>query len=208
MSTILIPSNTLRDAKRLFSRLRHTRSKLPVLTHLLVTADLQGIRLAATDLDHWLELQVSDDSMEPISFLLPPAAMDNACRADKGSLVAFTASGGRRSHLVGLSLVQGGIEVSSVHPTPDPLEFPARPAVEGETFEAPPATLQSLATVAVCASSDSSRQILNGVLFTPEERGQLVATDGRRLACTPAAVPPHSFVLPNLAVSILAVTMQ
>jgi len=44
-------SNTLRQAKRLFSRLKHLRCKLPVVTHLLLTADEKGIRLAATDLE-------------------------------------------------------------------------------------------------------------------------------------------------------------
>jgi DNA polymerase III sliding clamp (beta) subunit (PCNA family) len=95
MSPILIPSNTLRDAKRLFGRLKHLRSTLPVLRQLLLTAGPDGIRLAATDLDHWLETTVCDDSYEPQRFLLPPEAMDAACRADRGSLVAFTASGAR-----------------------------------------------------------------------------------------------------------------
>ena len=72
MSTILIPSNTLRGAKKLFGRLKHLRSKLPVLRHLLLTADDQGIRLAATDLDHWLETKVCDDGYEPLRFLIPP----------------------------------------------------------------------------------------------------------------------------------------
>ena len=51
MSTIHIPSNTLRDAKRLFGRLKHLRCKLPVLNHLLLTAGQDGIQLAASLID-------------------------------------------------------------------------------------------------------------------------------------------------------------
>jgi DNA polymerase III sliding clamp (beta) subunit (PCNA family) len=57
--------------------------------------------------------------------------------------------------------------------------------------------------MAGCASADTTRQILNGVFFTPEDGGRLVATDGKRLACCPATVPSKSFVLPVAACHIL-----
>ncbi len=203
MSTILIPSNTLRDAKKLFSRLKHLRCKLPMLRHLLLTADPEGIRLAATDLDHWLETSISDDGCEPLSFLIPPEAMEAACRADKGTLVSFTPCGGKRSRELRLTLQTGGIESTSVYPTLDAKEFPERPETMGTVTAVPPATMEGLAHVAGCASTDTTRHILNGVLFTPEDGGRLAATDGRRLACCPATVPPQSFVLPNGACHIL-----
>ena len=203
MSTILISSNTLRGAKKLFGRMKHLRCTLPVLRHLLLTADHNGIRLGATDLDHWLETSISDDGYEPLRFLIPPEAMEAACRADRGSIVAFTAFGGRRSRDLGLTIQSGGIEATSVYPTLDPKEFPERPETTGAVTAVPPATLQGLADIAGCASTDTTRQILNGVLFTPEDGGRLVATDGRRLACCPANVPPQEFVLPVAACHIL-----
>jgi DNA polymerase-3 subunit beta len=203
MTTILLSSNILREAKRLFAKLRHQRRTLPVLTHILLSAGPNGVFLAVCDLDHWLETRVSDDGYEPLRFLIPPAAMDTACRADRGSIVAFTSYGGRRSGEIGLVAIQGGIEATSLHPTLDPKEFPEKPAVIGKDFTVPPATIQNLSVVAGCASKDSTRQTLNGVYFTPEDGGRLVATDGRLLACCPAVVPPHDFVLPNLAVGVL-----
>jgi DNA polymerase III sliding clamp (beta) subunit (PCNA family) len=203
MPTILIPSNTLRDAKKLFGRMKHLRCKLPVLRHLLLTADHNGIHLAATDLDHWLESRISDDGYEPLRFLIPPEAMEAACRADRGSIVAFTSFGGRRSRDLGLTIQSGGIEATSVYPTLDPKEFPERPETMGAVTAVPPATLLGLAHVAGCASTDTTRAILNGVFFTPEDGGRLVATDGRRLACCPASVPPQDFVLPVAACHIL-----
>jgi len=203
MSTILIPSNTLRGAKKLFGRMKHLRCTLPVLRHLLLTADANGIRLAATDLDHWLETRVCDDGCEPLRFLIPPDAMQAACRADKGTQVSFTPCGGKRSREIRLILKSGGIEATSVYPTLDPKEFPERPETIGAVTAVPPSTLEGLAHVAGCASTDATRQILNGVLFTPEDGGRLVATDGRRLACCPATVPAQAFVLPVVACHIL-----
>ncbi len=203
MSTIHIPSNTLRDAKRLFSRLKHLRCKLPVLNHLLLTAGQNGIELAATDLDLWLETRISDLPTEYACFLIPPAAMEAACRADKGTQVSFTPTGGNRSRELRLTLTSGGIPSTSVYPTLDPSELPSRPHTIGIATEVPPATLRGLADIAGCASTDTTRQILNGVLFTPEDGGRLVATDGKRLACCPATVPSQSFVLPVAACHIL-----
>jgi DNA polymerase III subunit beta len=206
MSTTPIPTNSLREAKRLFGKLRHRRFTLPVLTHVLLTSGPGGVFLAVTDLDHWLEIRVSDEGFEPQRFLIPPDAMDAACRADRGSLARFTPAGGKRSTVIRLATSQGGIEAGSVHPTLDPGEFPERPVIAGEETTLPPATLANLAVVSGCASKDPTRLILNGVFFTPGDGGLLVATDGRRLACCPAVVPPHEFVLPGLAVAVLEQT--
>lgn len=203
MSPILIPSNTLRDAKRLFGRLKHLRCKLPVLQHLMLTAGQNGIQLAATDLDQWLETQVSDQPAEYACFLIPPAAMDAACRADKGTDVTFAVRGGKRSPEIRLTIRCGGITATSDHPTLDPSGLPSRPPMIGTVTELPPTTLEGLSVVAGCASSDTTRQILNGVYFTPEDGGRLVATDGKRLACCPAVVPPQEFCLPIAACHIL-----
>ena len=203
MSTILIPSNTLRETKRLFGKLRYRRMTLPVLNHILLTADHQGIRLTVTDLDHWIETRVSDNHHDHARFLIPPDAMDAACRADHGSLVSFTAFGGKRSKDIGMLIHQGGIEATSVHPTLDPKEFPERPDLKGDASTLPPDTIRNIAIVAGCASNDRTRHILNGVRFTPEDGGQLVATNGKLLAVSPAEVPPHAFVLPNIAAAVL-----
>lgn len=198
-----IPSNTLRDAKRLFGRLKHLRCTLPVLRHVLLTAGPDGIRLAVSDLDHWLETRVCDDAFEPLHFLIPPDAMEAACRADRGTIVVFTAHGGRRSRDLGLTIQSGGIEATSVYPALDPKEFPERPETIGSDTVVPPATLEALAHIAASASTDNTRYILNGVLFTPDDGGRVVATDGRRLACCPANVPPQAFILPNGTCHIL-----
>ena len=141
--------------------------------------------------------------MNRCRFLIPPDAMEAACRADKGTLVSFTPCGGKRNRELRLIIQSGGIEATSVYPMLDAKDFPERPETMGDVTTVPPATLQGLADIAGCASSDTTRHILNGVLFTPEDGGRLVATDGKRLACCPATVPSQSFVLPVAACHIL-----
>ena len=174
-----------------------------MLNHLLLTAGDNGIQLAATDLDQWLETQISDQPTHYACFLIPPSAMDAACRADKGTKVTIVSTGSKKSSELRLTTQCGGITTTSVYPTLDPSELPSRPSTIGTVTELPPATLQGLASVAGCASTDITRQILNGVLFTPEDGGTIVATDGRRLGCCPATVPQQAFVLPNIACLIL-----
>jgi DNA polymerase III subunit beta len=83
-------------------------------------------------------------------------------------------------------------------------DFPTRPTLKGAATVLPTQTFKMLAVVATCASSDQTRQILNGVYFTPDDGGMLVATDGRRLAGAPAWVSTvGSFILPSVAVHIL-----
>jgi DNA polymerase III sliding clamp (beta) subunit (PCNA family) len=129
--------------------------------------------------------------------------MEAACRADKGTQVSFTPTGGKRSRELRLTLTSGGIPSTSVYPTLEPSELPSRPLTIGTTTDLPSSTMEGLSHVAGCASSDTSRHVLNGVFFTPEDGGRLVATDGKRLACCPATVPSQSFVLPSAACYIL-----
>ena len=127
--------------------------------------------------------------------------------ADKNTTIHVTCKGPLKRRELRVVLVSGGISVESSHPTIDVSVLPARPVLEekeGEEVLIPVKTMESLAIISGCASTDATRYVLNGVLFTPDEGGRLVATDGKRLGCTPAVVPPASFILPNQAVSVLA----
>jgi len=201
-----LPSDFLRDAKRLLGRIRYTRSPVPIQTHILASLDARGITLAVSDGERWLETR-TDAPPEPCeaeAFLIPVEAMAAALRADKGTGVTFAARGPRKRRELHLRAVCGGIAVESVHPTLDTGEFPARPAIGGTCTSVPARTMESLAVVAGCASTEPTRPELNGVLFTPDEGGRLIATDGRLLANTPAVVPSQKFILPNAAAHVLA----
>jgi DNA polymerase-3 subunit beta len=201
-----IPSNFLRESSKLLSRIRHPRTTLPVLTHILATLDATGITLAITDLDRWLEtrMNTTPGPYEPESFLIPPDAMKAMKQADKHTDIKITCKDPIKRRELRLVMACGGITVESRHLTLEVSELPLRPVMDSQEILIPARTIESLAIVAGCASNDATRYVLNGVLFTPEDGGRLVATDGRRLACAPAEVPPTPFILPNQTVSVLA----
>jgi DNA polymerase-3 subunit beta len=201
-----IPSNFLRESSKLLSRIRHPRTTLPVLTHILATLDATGIKLAITDLDRWLETRTDTPAgpYEPESFLIPPDAMKAMKQADKHTDIKITCKGPSKRRELRLVLICGGITVESRHPTLEVCEFPLRPVMDNQEIRIPARTIESLAIVAGCASNDATRYVLNGVLFTPDDGGRLVATNGRTLASAPAEVPSAPFILPNQSVNVLA----
>lgn len=204
---LTIPISALVAARKLLTRLRFERFTLPIIKHILVTIDKAGLSLAVTDLDHWLETRVSAtiDPFTPARFLMPSEALKAAARGDKKSNVHLSYATTDDGVSLTLTATCGGMSVKTVyHLEPTVEEFPARPVVHGQIAVVPKATFAALGIVAGSASTDATRYVLNGVHFTPDDGGMLIATDGRRLAGAPARVPAQGFILPNSAVHVLA----
>ena len=203
---LTIPIFHISAARKLLTRLRFERFTLPVLTHVHATIDAAGLSLAVTDLDHWLETRVPATIDPPPlgRFLIPAEALKVAARGDKGSSAHFAFTEDADGTTLTLTTSCCGLSVKSVyHLVVEAKDFPARPIVQGQITPMPKETFAALGIVAGCASTDATRHILNGVYFTPEENGMLIATDGRRLAGAPARVPDREFVLPTAAVHVL-----
>ena len=203
---IAISTSHLTAARKLLTRLRFERLTLPVLNHVLATIDNAGLSLAVTDLDHWLESRIPATiaPFTPGRFLIPSEALKVAARGDKGSSAHFAYVETAVGTTLTLTTSCCGLSVKSVyHLTATAEEFPARPVVQGSITALPKETFAALGIVAGCASTDATRYVLNGVHFTPEDGGMLIATDGKRLAGAPARVPGRSFILPNSAVHVL-----
>jgi DNA polymerase-3 subunit beta len=203
---LTISVNTLIAARKLLTRLRFERFTLPALTHVLATIDNAGLTLAVTDLDHWLETRVPaiTDPFTRGRFLITAEALKAAARGDKGSSAHLVYTETAEGTTLTLTTSCRGLAVKSVYPLVTTAEdFPARPIVEGRITALPKETFAALGVVAGCASTDATRHILNGVYFTPEDGGMLIATDGRRLTGAAARVPSREFVLPSSAVHVL-----
>ncbi len=89
-----IPQTSLKEARKLLTRLPFTRSTLGVLNHVLATAGPEGVSLAVSDCDHWLETRVTDAPAPPERLLIPADALAAAVKADRGSDVGFTSRRG------------------------------------------------------------------------------------------------------------------
>lgn len=203
---IHIPLAALKKARTLLGRVRFAQCKLPALNHILARIDGPNLILAVSDLDRWLETRIPlpTSHTEPAEFLIPAEALNSAVKADKGSTVLLQPKGRKKHRELKLISISGGIRIESMHSTADWEDFPARPAVDGPATTLPAATMAALQAVAPCASTNEKRHILQGVFFSPEEGGMLVATDGRALAGAPATVPERKLILPTPAVKVLA----
>ena len=203
---ITIHVSAIQAARKLLTRIHFERLKLPVLNHALATVDAAGLTLAVCDLDHWLETRISATIQPPESarFLIPATALVAAAKGDKGSNVQFECSSTPDNPVLKLSATCGGMPVTTVYQPEPEAGFPVRPAVNGQITSVPKETLLALQIVAGCASTDATRFVLNGVLFSPDGGGTLIATDGRRLACAPVRFAGPEFILPNAAVHVLS----
>ena len=206
---IQIPIAALKKARTLLGRVRFAQCKLPALNHILARIDGAELTLAVSDLDHWLETRITLPAVPtgpagPDSFLIPAEALNAAVQADKGSDVLLHPKGRKGHRELKLVAISGGMRIESMHATADCEDFPERPVIHGTDTLLPATTMAALQTVAPCASTNEQRQILNGVFFTPEGGGMLIATDGKRLAGAPATVPERNLILPTPAVKVLA----
>ncbi len=203
--TLTILISDLTAARKLLTRIRFERLKLPVLTHILATVDAAGLSLAVTDLDHWLETRLSAvvDPFAPARFLIPAEALKAAASGDKRSHAHFAFANTPEGSTLTLTVPRGGMNVVSVH-HPQPVEeFPERPTVGGGVSALAKETFAALRIVAGCASTDATRYVLNGVLFSPDNGGTLVATNGRMLAAAPVRFTGREFILPSTAAAVL-----
>jgi DNA polymerase III sliding clamp (beta) subunit (PCNA family) len=201
----IVSGSELQAARQLLSRLRFERPKSPVASHVLATIGNGALTLAVTDGDHWLETQIPNaaDPAATARFLIPAKALADAARAGRGSLVQEDFSGEPGKPLLKITVVGSKAQTRTVHPTEPANAFPERPVLAGRLTHFPKETLLALQAISVCASTDPLRPVINGVLFSPEDGGILVATDGHHLACVPARVPDRQFVLPSAAVHVL-----
>lgn len=169
----------LAGALQLVGRAVSSRTTLPSLSGILLSAAGDHLTLRATDMELALTSSVSEVEVQAEGTVLlpgrlfadvvrslPPGEVTLELRAEQGDVEI--ASGAARFHLRTL--------------TAD--DFPRLPAPEGEPVRLPAAPLaETIELVARAASRDEVRPILTGVLLQADERSlTMVATDSYRLS--------------------------
>jgi DNA polymerase III sliding clamp (beta) subunit (PCNA family) len=96
-----------------------------------------------------------------------------------------------------LAVTDLDVWLETIHSAANWEDFPDRPSVEGPAAEIPAATFEALRAVAPCASRDEKRQVLGGVLFSPE--GWRDQDDRGILTCRTleGIYPAYKQVIPN-----------
>ena len=174
------------EAVNACARAINPRSPLPILSHLLLEAQGQQIKLTATDLDVGLSIELDAEIEEPGSITCPARLLtDIVSKFPAGRVELKTISEGRMI----LSCGTSKFELATLPAE----EFPNLPDLdETSSAQLPQASLKAAikqVAVAAASSQDESRAVMTGIHVTLEDGFlTLVATDGRRLACVKKTV--------------------
>ncbi len=182
----------LLDALQSASRALSTRSTLPSLGGILLTAEGGTATARATDMELALSVGIDAQVEGDGTILLPGRLLTDVARALPPGPVTIAERPAERD----VELTAGTARFHlRVLPTED---FPRLPTFEGEPIRMPAAALaETVERVARAASRDEVRPILTGILVSVEERPlTMVATDSYRLSVkhtTLGSAPSEAF---------------
>jgi DNA polymerase-3 subunit beta len=155
------------------------KTTIPILSHILLQADKDGLQLLATDLEIGLRTRCAGDVTVAGAATIPAKKLHDVVRALDCDVISFETDGNDWVK------VEGGSFKGRVVGLPDS-DYPTQPEFpEGAaTVRLPLTTLQQmLARVIFAVTTENTRFSINGALLkmTPNSL-TLVATDGHRLA--------------------------
>lgn len=160
------------------------RTSLPILSHLLITAEDNRIRIAATDLEIGMECVVEANVQEPGSMTVPARVLTEALAALPETDVALSFDESNTARL------KCGASDFTILGLP-PEEFPLLPEVKEEVSLSLDYDVlrEGIRKTAFAISPDESRAILTGILMNIDGGGlRLVSTDTHRLCVYNCAV--------------------
>lgn len=168
-----------------------TKNTLPILSHILIEAKKNEIRLTATDLEIGVSVKVQGEVTEEGSITVParkfseivkelPSQQNIQISLKKGQSIHIEAG---KSYFRLMGLLKEDF--------PQVPEFPSPAGKSGDLVKIPQKTLKTMIQLTSFAMShDETRYVLNGILFSFKDKGlKLVATDGRRLAFIEKQIP-------------------
>jgi DNA polymerase-3 subunit beta len=154
------------------------KTTMPILSHLLLTADKEGIQLVATDLEVGFRTRCEASVGRPGDVTVPARKVFDVVRSLPAGEIQFRRSG---DHDLGIECEQSRFTLRGL-PVAD---FPSLPETTLKNpIQLPAAQLREMiARVIVAVTVDDPVYSLNGALFSVEGKTlTLVATDGHRLA--------------------------
>src|SRR5438132_10848852 len=155
-----------------------TRTTLPILSNVLLQATDGEVHLTTTDLDVGVRGSCEAEVEKPGATTLPARRLFNIVRELPANEIQIDVDGKNAAS------IRSGQSFFKILGLPEE-EFPPLPKFENEkTVTIPQKALRDgLRKTSYAISTDETRYVLNGVLFSfKENKLILVATDGRRLA--------------------------
>ena len=154
------------------------KSALPILSNILIETQENQLRLTATDLDIGISCVIPVDIQEPGAITIPAKRLNDIIKELPADQVSITT---KKNNLVIIDAPSCQFKIMGLTKE----EFPKLPEFkEGGVIQLEQAALkQMLNLTSFAVSTDETRYILNGILFSIEKSNlTLVATDGKRLA--------------------------
>lgn len=190
-------SVTVRDLRQIltgFGKIAGKTSHNVALGCIRLIADGSGhADLAATDGEKWASIRLpSAATRGQAEFLVPIDRLKEFTKPAKPADVLTLSPSG------------AGVEISTgtrskVVKAPRPSTFPLPPVFTGKAHALPPAATRAINEAFRCASTDTTRHVINGISLDTSRKGHhIVGTDGRHLYTA------NSFKLPLPSPAILA----
>ncbi len=170
------------DLERALSQVQSAVSSkitLPVLSNYLIETQDERIKISATDLELGMSVMAKAKVQEPGAITIPAKKFTEMVREFPESEVQIT---NKKNQIISIECEKSHFKLMGLPPE----EFPKLPKVdEKTTIEIEQSLLKNmLRLTAFAMSNDETRFVLNGVLLHIKGKTvEMVATDGRRLAC-------------------------
>ncbi len=175
---ITIQREQLASALQRLQGISGSRSTLPILSNVLIETDKDKIWLTATDLELSLRCAVPAEVVKSGSTTLPAKPLFNIVRELSEPQLELESD---EQHSTSITSGAAFFKILGLPPE----DFPALPEVQSDvSLTLDQAVFRGmLEKTSYAASTDETRQFLNGVLLSfKDDKLTAVATDGRRLA--------------------------
>ena len=159
------------------SRIITTKAQMPILSHIKLDADKQGLMISSTDLEIGLRLRVGAKVDQPGSITVPSRVITELINNAGPGALQLTVTKEE------LSIQGGGLKASVAGMSPE--EFPTLPPFPDQsTIELPADHLtQAINKVGFAAATDDSRPVLTAIQVKAQDSHlELAGTDGFRLS--------------------------
>jgi DNA polymerase III sliding clamp (beta) subunit (PCNA family) len=200
MKSITLPIAELKPALIGLGKIINSRATLPVLHHIKVERTSDGwIALTGTDLDRFVTLRLEHPAEgPPLSMLLPFDQLTQVVKnCGKGESIEVESTPGANIIRFPLGETLGESKFAFLSPE----EFPATPKVKSDAIPLPSSLRESIHESMECASTDSTRYVLNGTFIDTSnpKANYIVGTDGKHLYSANSFALPlkESLIIPN-----------
>lgn len=172
-----VDRNELQQALNIVSKGITSRSTLPILAGILISAQDDNIKLQSTDLETAVSHQVSADVISAGKIVVPGKLFVDIIKNLPNAAVHIELSGNQAI----ITCMNSSFNVSTLFAD----DFPEFPYVKTDQLISIPSSdlARAVTRVAFAASHDEARPILTGILFDVRDKFiRLVTTDSYRLA--------------------------